>query len=122
MVTLPLKFSLNQYERAFYIKRNQIKQQFYLAVRTAKREGTLSNPPYAVQYHFLMWGFKLDVSNLMGMVKPLEDGLVRCGILEDDNINIVKSLTLTEETAPESSKKTKLSYCIITIKPHSEAK
>lgn len=114
-VTLPQKFSLNQYERMFYIKRNEVKHHFYEAVKYADREGILTTPPYDVHYHFLIWGAKMDLSNLMGMVKPLEDGLVLCGILPDDNPDVVKSMLLTEEKAPESSKKSKLSYCEITI-------
>lgn len=115
-VTLPQKFSLNQYERMFYLKRNTVKHEFYEAVKFATREGMLTTPPYDIHYHFMLWGAKMDLSNLMGMIKPLEDGMVRCGILEDDNHNIVQRLTITEERAPESSIRNKRSYCIITIK------
>lgn len=115
-----MKFSLNQYERMFYLKRNTVKQEFYEAVKFSDREGYLDKAPYDVHYHFLIWGAKMDLSNLMGMVKPLEDGLVHCGVFEDDNPDIIKRMILTEEKAPESSIKNKRSYCIITIKPHHE--
>ena len=120
-VTLPQKFSLNQYERMFYIKRNEVKHHFYEAVKFSDREGYLPKPPFDVHYHFYIWGAKMDLSNLMGMVKPLEDGLVLCGVFPDDNPDVVKKLTLTESKAPESSIKNKLSYCLITITPHNEA-
>lgn len=120
-VTLPQKFSMNQYERMYHYKRYAVKQEFYEAVKYADREGYLDKPPYDVHYHFLIWGAKMDLSNLMGMVKPLEDGLVHSGVFEDDNPDIIKRMILTEAKAPESSIKNKRSYCVITITRHNEA-
>lgn len=121
LIELPLKFSLNKYERTFWVKRNEIKKQFYWAVKTAQRDGYMPKPPFEVHYHFMLWGAKMDLSNLMGMVKPLEDGLVLNKLFEDDNPDIIRKITLTESRAPEASKRTKTSYCLITIKHSSEA-
>jgi hypothetical protein len=120
-VILPEKLSMNKYHTMHYMKLYQMKNHFYEAVKYADREGYLDRPPYEVHYHFRIWGAQMDLSNLMGMVKPLEDGLVKCGVFEDDNPGIIAKMTITEEKAPESSIKNKRSYCQITIKPHNIA-
>lgn len=117
-VVLPEKLSLNKYHYYHYHKLHNIKQRFYEEVAYSEKTGYLPKPPYKCDYHFYIWGARMDITNLFGMVKPLEDGLVRNGIIEDDNPNIVAEITVRQEQAPESSKKTKLSYCRITITPY----
>ena len=115
-VTLPQKLSLNQYHTYHYQKLNQIKHQFYTEVQFAKKTGVLPNPPYDSHYHFQLYGALMDITNLVGMVKPLEDGLVRNGIIPDDNKDIIKTVRITQEHTTEPKKK--ISYCIITLTHH----
>jgi len=117
-VVLPQKLSLNQYSTYHHFKLAKVKREFYEAVWAAERSGYMPEPPVKCHYHFRLWGARMDLTNLFGMVKPLEDGIVKEGLLEDDNPDIVKELTLSLERAPESSKRTKRSYCTITITPY----
>jgi len=116
-LTLPQKLSLNQYHTLHYYKLNNVKREFYKEVQFAERRGMLEQPPYHVHYHFYLWGAQMDVSNLMGMIKPIEDGMVKCGLLEDDNHTIIKKITITQERAPS---KKKVSYCKVTLEHYGE--
>ena len=119
-VILPRKLSLNQYHTLHHQKLYQIKYDFYQEVQVARRAGRLPEPPFDTHYHFLLWGAAMDQTNLIGMVKPLEDGMVKCGIIPDDNHHIVKSVKTTQEKATDKFAKKKISRCIITITHHGE--
>jgi len=114
-VIVPNKLSLNKYHTLHHQKLHAIKYEFYQEVLVAPKKGVRPRPPYYTHYHFILWGAQLDQTNLVGMVKPLEDGLVKCGVLIDDSPEYVKSVTVTQEKATDKAAKKKINRCIITI-------
>lgn len=117
-VLIPYKLSLNKYHTLHYYKLNQIKHHFYDEVRVAKRTGLMPKPPYDTHYHFILHGSQMDTTNLVGMVKPIEDGLWKNGLIEDDTHTIVKGVSITQEHAPSADDK--INRCILTIKHYGE--
>ncbi len=53
--------------------------------------------PASVSYHFRLNGSRLDVSNHAYMTKMVEDGLVACGVLPEDDQQHVSQITISSE-------------------------
>lgn len=79
---------------------NQMKRKFMNIVINSVRKGLgrqkVTNPPVIIHYKFYepSKGQKRDVMNIFSVVdKFVEDALVKCGVLEDDNPKFVANTT-----------------------------
>ena len=99
-IPIPEKVSLNKiYSGVHFSKRSGHKTAYQVAVRAAKpRPEAFAGPyPVHVHYHFRLAGPRLDISNHAYMLKMVEDGLVKCGVLPGDEPKYVGSYSVTGE-------------------------
>lgn len=98
LIKLPEKLSANKmYAGMHWSVRKRIADDFHLAVLAAVRSQQIkavdsSNYPVRVKYEFCLAGV-LDVSNTFSMVKLVEDGLVKAGVIVGDSQKYVKEIT-----------------------------
>jgi len=94
-ITIPLvhKLSMNKvYAGLHWATKNKIKEKYYAEI---KKAGILYRPDYAIDLTVTFY-FKsrvLDCTNCFPMVKMIEDGLVKEGVLKDDSPQYVQSVT-----------------------------
>lgn len=100
-ILVPEKLSLNKiYAGVHWQKRQEYTDEWHLAVQVSKPKRStvyVGGFPADCHYHFRLPGMKMDISNHAFMVKLIEDGLVRCGVLPDDTQKTVASITITAE-------------------------
>jgi len=112
-VRIPKKISTNVYYRAHYMAKNSINNDFYNEVFAAvikQKIKPISNYPAKVSFVFFLHGRLLDWVNLSAMAKMIEDGLVKNGILENDDKRYISQGALSCEKS-----NAKYDYCIITF-------
>ena len=98
VVPIPEKVSLNKiYAGIHFSQRKVHKDNYHLAVLASKPEPWTGDFPVHVHYHFKLRGNRLDISNHAYMQKMVEDGLVACGVLPDDDQKYVSGITVTAE-------------------------
>lgn len=82
---LPFKISSNAtYAGMHWTKRKKIADLFHASMLPF-RKLEVKDYPVNVNYIFSFKGKPLDSTNTATMAKMLEDGMVACGILEDDD-------------------------------------
>lgn len=103
------KLSLNKwYAGVHWTKRKEIKDLYYLLVKSQFKEVLKASGRYSCIYDFYFKSRPLDASNCIAMVKLIEDI-----IFEDDNYKIVKEIKI-------SSNKSNEDKVIIKIKNYGE--
>lgn len=111
-VIFPFKVSTNKYFRMNHHPRSELNNAIYLTTLDAVRKEKLESITtflIKMRYTFFQNGTLLDASNCSGMAKALEDGLVKAGVMPDDNPRYVKGIEINSER-----NKTKgMPYCII---------
>jgi hypothetical protein len=110
---LPEKASTNVLYRLHGIKRWKTEQQFYLAVKevvTRERIKPVTAYPIVAVYAFEVPGKQLDVLNLSGMAKMVEDGLRHAGILIDDTPAYVAGVSLRCERSKDKRIRVSVSW------------
>lgn len=100
--------SLNKWQRMHWGKRSKIKEQWIWLIKEQKPK---KHPESVHITYTRVSSRKMDLDNVGGSFKAIGDALVKCGIIEDDNPDIVKSLTLKWEKA----KSQKEQYSLIEI-------
>jgi Holliday junction resolvase RusA-like endonuclease len=97
---LPLKISTNKgYAGKHWTIRSKEAELYHLEVVNQCRKQKLKKAEGKVYLNFI-FSFKgrtLDHLNCSHMAKMIEDGLVRAGILIDDNIKYVESVTIKSQ-------------------------
>jgi hypothetical protein len=85
-------FNLNAYRNTHYQTLNKAKQWFNEWAFTQNLTGEFSGP---VHIHYSIWPKKRsDLMNVGSVLdKFLQDALVNCGVLPDDNCEYVKSVS-----------------------------
>ena len=115
-VLLPYKISTNAfYARMHWTKRAEIVKAFRDEVFIAWKSSKMVPPhdfPVKMVYCFVLVGKMLDISNLSGMTKMIEDGLVACEALPDDTPAYVGEIIIRERRA---NKKSKINFVEIEI-------
>jgi len=112
-IIIPIKFSTNQIHNKHWTWRKERQDEIHAEVQTSVKEQKIKpieNYPIKITYHFFVKDKLLDITNLAGMCKVLEDGLRYCNIIEEDNIKFVNEATILEDRSDE-----KYSYCIMTL-------
>jgi len=98
VIPIPEKISLNKiYAGIHYRVRNAQKDDYHFAVMSVNPPPYQGKFPVQVHYHFCLQGKPLDISNYSYMTKLIEDSLVACGVLPDDNPKYVRSITITAQ-------------------------
>lgn len=96
LIPLPEKLSLNKlYSGVHWSKRKKMADEWHMVTLPFKRKLKPERLPTGVTYDFRLKGNLLDVSNLAGMVKLLEDSMVLNGILPDDSPKYVREITMS---------------------------
>jgi hypothetical protein len=96
VLDIPEKVSANAfYAGMHWSKRKKLADLYHAALieHRAKRFKT----PAHLTFTFTFKGRPLDASNTFAMAKMLEDGLVRWGILPDDNPDCVASIKVQSQ-------------------------
>lgn len=84
-MTIPHKISSNAtYSGMHWTKRKKIADLYHQSMLPF-RKAIISEYPVDITYVFTFKGKPLDSSNTATMAKMLEDGMVKCGILKDDD-------------------------------------
>jgi len=97
---IPEKVSLNKiYAGVHWATRKRWKEQYYIAVLSAKIDRYEGEYPIHAHYHFKLHGTQLDASNCAFMAKCVEDALVAASILPGDSPKVVASVTYSSEKA-----------------------
>lgn len=84
--------NLNTYRNAHHYKKNKEKVYFEAKVRQWVMEQDIK-PMVSADVTFTFFfsrNVRRDLDNYAACAKPILDGLVKCGILEDDNVNYIK--------------------------------
>lgn len=98
VIPIPEKVSLNKiYAGIHFSQRSRHKNDYYLAVLSSKPKKYTGPFPVHVRYHFKLSGPSLDISNHAYMQKMVEDGLVACEVLPEDDQKFVSGITITAE-------------------------
>lgn len=98
VVPIPEKISLNKiYAGIHFRQRSEHKDEYQYAVLSSNPKPYTGSFPVHVHYHFKLRGQRLDISNHAYMTKMVEDGLVACGVLPEDDQNYVSGITTTAE-------------------------
>ncbi len=101
-IPIPEKISLNKiYAGIHFRTRSRHKDAYRLAVQVMRPKPYTGPFPASCHYHFKLNGSRLDVSNHAYMVKMVEDGLVACGVLPDDDQKYIASIVVTTEYVPK---------------------
>ncbi len=118
-IPIPEKISLNKiYAGIHFRQRSQHKDDYHFAVMSASPKPYTGDFPVHVHYHFKLHGNQLDISNHAYMQKMVEDGLVACGVIPDDNQKYVASFTPTSEKIPDEQDQ----EVILNIRPFDEVR
>ena len=87
--------SLNSiYAGIHWSKRKKHADAAHMAVKVSCKGINCFSKPVLLDFQPLHRGRGYDVSNYAYTVKLLEDGLVQCGILEDDTNKFVRGITI----------------------------
>lgn len=114
-IPIPEKISLNKiYSGIHYRTRSRHKDAYRLAVMVSQPKPYSGPFPVECHYHFRLNGSRLDVSNHAYMTKMIEDGLVACGVLPDDDQKYVASITTTAEYVPKGKGQNEVEVTIMT--------
>ena len=96
-ILLPDKLSLNKwYAGTHWSKRRKMADEFHWVVAAMRKECDLKPRlfPVRMTYKFYFQGRALDTSNCAAMVKLLEDGFVKAGVLPGDGPAYVREITI----------------------------
>lgn len=101
-ITIPEKISTNRiYAGIHWAVRKKIADLYHLEVLPLKGKVKVEKYPVEVFYD---WHFKknpLDTLNCAFMSKMIEDGLVKVGVLEDDDVKFVRRSVLDSKKSNE---------------------
>jgi hypothetical protein len=98
-IPIPEKVSLNRiYAGVHFRERSRHKDDYRLTVLCVPEVRPYEGEyPVHIHYHFRLAGSKLDISNHAYMIKMLEDALVACGVIPDDDQQYVGMISVTSE-------------------------
>lgn len=92
------------YSSQHYSVRSQMKTDYHWLIKTTKVKKIVGLPPYDFTYVFYFRHRRFDPTNCSYMVKMLEDGLVKEGVIENDNHRFVHSFKVaTEKTTDKDT-------------------
>ena len=105
---LSQKVTTNQFYATHYMKRSAIKNSLYremaVQVREQLRPVDECDLPLHTQYDFAVKGRTPDIDNVSAIVKIINDTLVHCKIIADDNIKYIhKQTILLSEEKPQDA-------------------
>lgn len=112
-VILPEKLSTNKIYRMHFTEKNSFQQAVNIAVKEAVQKQKIKpikEYPVICVYVFYITGKYLDILNLGGMAKAVEDGLRYAKIFKDDSKKYIEQVTLLEERSDK-----KYSYVTVEI-------
>lgn len=93
VMRIPIKVTANKiYAGVHWAVRKKLVDEYHQAITNLGLVDKFDLPVRLV-VRFYFKNRPLDVSNCFFMVKCIEDGLVRCGVLVDDTPEHVKSIT-----------------------------
>lgn len=98
--TVPItnKISLNKiYGGVHWTTRKKHRDEYHTNVWAIQPKKYTGDFPVHISYSFKFKGRKLDASNCVYMLKLIEDGLVECGVIPDDNPKYVRSFSVEVE-------------------------
>lgn len=112
-IELPHKISTNTYYRLHYLKKSDIHHDFYWVAKEAVSGLKMPQVTYPIKmrYVFYFTGKLLDVINTSAMVKMLEDGFIRSGLIPDDTPKYINEIELHVKHCPKGE----VDHCTVEI-------
>lgn len=99
-IIMPSKLSTNKIYTMHHFAKAKYNKEVHQAVKVAviqQKIKPIKEYPIICTYIFHAAGKTLDILNVAGMAKCVEDGLRYCGVLKDDTLKYVCQVTLLEE-------------------------
>lgn len=112
-IILSEKLSTNKIYTMHHMPKSEWNNELYRAVKVAviqQKIKPIQEYPIICTYVFYIAGKTLDILNLGGMAKTIEDGLRYSNIIKDDSLKYIKQVTLLEERSDKN-----YSYVVLEI-------